>query len=388
MRDAIKLTALAAAIAIGAASLAHAGGGAYMGGRFANSGTDLAGRMQHWQLSLSMLDGAGDWLLGKGLGLYPESYAIAAPENMRPGDYRLRREDGGKHLLLTGGAQINTESGAPAAGGDMLRLSQRVRAPQGPAQLALDVRAAVPTTLVVGVCAKHLLYGDSCIGHQVGVKAAPQQWQHLKLPLQGDNPSSGDWYAPRLLMFSIGVDSPGGRVEIDRLELRDGTGASLLANGDFEHDLAHWFFTSDRSHLPWHAKNMALHVLFDQGLLGLALLATLWLGAVWRLSLGGARDHALAPAMAGAIVGFAAVGLFDSLLDVPRVAWLFYSLLLIGLTLRTSAVAGAVGQGTHSNGRVQAQAFTDSVRSGTSSANAGGRPGNLSRTRRDQVSAT
>jgi hypothetical protein len=63
---------------------------------------------------------------------------------------------------------------------------------------------------------------------------------------------------------------------------------------------------------------------------------------VWRLSLGGARDHALAPAIAGSIVGFAAVGLFDSLLDVPRVAFVFYSLLLIGLTLRASGPS-AVG---------------------------------------------
>jgi hypothetical protein len=331
---------LGLALAAGALVAAF-GGGAYMGGRFSSTGTDLAGRMQHWQRSLSMFDGAGEWLLGKGLGRYPESYAIAAPENMRPGDYRLRGEGGGRHLLLTGGAQVNTEVGAAAASGDMLRLSQRVRVPQGPVQLELDVRAAVPTTLVVGVCAKHLLYGESCIGHQVGVKPALQQWQRLQLPLQGDNPSRGDWYAPRLLMFSIGIDNPGGRVEIDRLELSDGTGASMLANGDFEGELAHWFFTSDRSHLPWHAKNMALHVLFDQGLLGLALLATLWLGAVWRLSLGGARDHTLAPTMAGAIVGFAAVGLFDSLLDVPRVAFVFYSLLLIGLTFRVSVVPDA-----------------------------------------------
>ncbi|MBK7082369.1 MAG: hypothetical protein IPH55_17130 [Betaproteobacteria bacterium] len=50
----------------------------------------------------------------------------------------------------------------------------------------------------------------------------------------------------------------------------------------------------------------------------------------WRVWLGSAKAHPLAPSLAGAVAGFVVVGLFDSLLDVPRVAWQFCMLLCIG----------------------------------------------------------
>ena len=43
--------------------------------------------------------------------------------------------------------------------------------------------------------------------------------------------------------------------------------------------------------------------------------------------------HPLAPAIAGSLAGFVMVGLFDSLVDVPRDAFVFYFLLLQALTL-------------------------------------------------------
>jgi len=39
----------------------------------------------------------------------------------------------------------------------------------------------------------------------------------------------------------------------------------------------------------------------------------------------------LSPAIAGSLLGFAVVGLFDSLLDVPRLAALYYLLVLVAL---------------------------------------------------------
>jgi hypothetical protein len=310
-------------------------GGAYMGNRFSSTTDDFAGRLQHWQLSLYMLRGTDELLLGKGLGRYVDSYAIAAPENLQPGDYRVVQEGDNVYLKLAAGGQLPGDSAKPmAAGGDMLRFSQRVRLPAGPPQLELDVRTPGPAKLVVGVCTKHLLYMDRCLGRQVGVKPGSGDWQRLTLQLQGEALTRGAWYAPMLVVFTIGVDTPGGQVEIDNLRLVDSDGRNLLTNGDFAEDTAHWFFTSDRAHLPWHAKNLALHVVFDQGLAGLMLLAALGAGALWRLTLGNARAHALAPGLAGALVGFAAVGLFDSLLDIPRVAFVFYLMLLIGLALR------------------------------------------------------
>ena len=41
-----------------------------------------------------------------------------------------------------------------------------------------------------------------------------------------------------------------------------------------------------------------------------------------------------------ALAGFLIVGMFDSLLDVPRVAFLFYLLLVWGLALRDRTLLG------------------------------------------------
>jgi len=52
----------------------------------------------------------------------------------------------------------------------------------------------------------------------------------------------------------------------------------------------------------------------------------------WRLVVA-ARRWPFAPALASALIGFLLVGLFDSLLDVPRVAFVFYFLLFLVLLL-------------------------------------------------------
>ena len=131
------------------------------------------------------------------------------------------------------------------------------------------------------------------------------------------------------------------KLEITDLQLSDGRSRALLANGDFAGEMAHWFFSSDRYHLPWHIKNLPLHLLFDQGLLGLLLFGALLLVAMLRLCFGRGREHVLAPALAASLIGFLAVGLFDSLIDAPRMAFMFYAVLLVSLGLR--ALPGAVG---------------------------------------------
>lgn len=313
-------------------------GGAYMGDRFATTQGDLADRIEHWRLSASMLEGTDDWLLGKGLGRYVDSYAIVAPEKLRPGDYRLQSDERGLHVKLTGGGMLTDDRAAPMVyGGDTVRLSQRVSVPSGHPQVRFDARTSSAADVALGVCAKHLLYPAGCVAASVRVPAKPGQWQPMQADLRGDLPTRGVWYAPRLVVFAIGVSSSGGQIDVDNVSLTDSDGRELLSNGDFSGGLAQWFFTSDRSHLPWHAKNIALHVLFDQGLPGLILLSALGAGALWRVCMGNARSHVLAPSLAGALVGFAVVGLFDSLLDVPRVAFVWYSLLLAMLTLPATA---------------------------------------------------
>ena len=69
-----------------------------------------------------------------------------------------------------------------------------------------------------------------------------------------------------------------------------------------------------------------------RGSVGLVLFSLLTICALWRLNLGKARQHELAPYLSAAIIGFLVVGIFDSLTDVPRLALLYYLLLLYSLS--------------------------------------------------------
>ena len=309
-------------------------GGAYMGSRMSTISQDLEGRANHWRQAFQALKTWDDWLLGKGAGRFPASRLLVGADEARPGDYRLIEGEGNPYVVLAGGRQ-------EAGWGDMLRFSQRIPGPIGPVTVALDVRSERAAVVHLEVCEKHLLYGAGCLGKDVAVAAQPGQWQAISTVLNGDELSGGAWYAPRMTAFAIGSASQGGRFDVDNLVLKDAQGRALLMNGDFSRGLAHWFFTSDRSHLPWHVKNLFLHVLFEQGGVALVLLSALIAGSLWRLTAGSARDHPLAPATAAALVGFVLVGAFDSLVDVPRIAFLFYVLLLSGLGLRVSPVSGA-----------------------------------------------
>ena len=101
-------------------------GGAYMGDRFATSQSDLTGRLEHWRLSASMLTGVDDWLLGKGLGRYVDNYAIAAPESLRPGDYRWLPDAAGG-TMLSGRAGSARAPANPASSMAMPEQASRVR---------------------------------------------------------------------------------------------------------------------------------------------------------------------------------------------------------------------------------------------------------------------
>ncbi|MBS0446990.1 MAG: hypothetical protein JSR59_13690 [Proteobacteria bacterium] len=318
----------AGAMVVAGMVVAAFGGGAYMTGRFATSSEDLDTRILHWKQIWWRLKDPVDLTFGKGLGRFMDNYALTAPTDQRPADYRLHADGDRPYMRLIAGTHVN-------GWGEILRVSQRVTPPIGPAVVQFDVRADGPVTLHFEVCQKHLLYDMGCLTKRLPVVAKPGEWQTIHTRLDGEPLSRGAWYAPRLVTFAMATESSDHPADLDNVSLVGADGRNLLVNGDFSDGMARWFFSSDRYHMPWHAKNLAFAVLFDQGLVGLTLFAVLVAGALWRVALGHARGHPLAPGIAGAIVGFVAVGAFDSLVDVPRVAFVFYLLVLLGLTLRT-----------------------------------------------------
>lgn len=332
-----KRALLVAGLLLVMAVVAALGGGSYLRDRVASWKEDGQLRLTHWRDGLRLLHGPEQWLLGKGAGRFVTSNLYEGPLHYRMGDYRLGIEGDEAFLALTAGQHI-------LGHGEQFRVSQRIAQPvPGPLTITLLARTAKDAALEMQVCEKNLIYPETCFTQ--GITMTPQRaegepadsagaWQTYRLRLGPVPELGGDWWAPRFVTFSMTLNTRGARVDLGRIAMQDAQGQQLLVNGDFNREMARWFSSSDRHHLPWHIKNAALHVLFEQGLVGLAVGLSAFVLVLARLSFGRGRDHPLAPAFVAALIGFATVGAFDSLLDAPRIGFVFFMLLLVGLGLR------------------------------------------------------
>jgi len=322
-----QASVLAGMVALAAVVGAFAGG-SYMEGRVSEAGENSVEREAHWRAALDLLHGT-DWLLGKGLGRYWAEQMMSPRDEDQTGDYRwLPAGPGHKGaVVLSSGRHI-------LGAGEELKLSQRIALPgPGAARLKFDVLAGEEVRIDASICNKHLLYDTDCLARYQPVAARPGVWQSVETTLAGNHPTAGPWFAPRLTVFSIALGSNARKVELRGLRLVDGTGRELLRNGDFADGMARWYFTSDRYHLPWHAKNLAVHLLFEQGLLGLAAFLLASLVALWRVTFGAAAGHPAAAMLAAGLVALGVVGAVDSVLDMPRVAFLAYLFVALALVL-------------------------------------------------------
>lgn len=316
-----------AALVMGAVAI-FAGGG-YMGGRFSTTRSDLDSRIAHWTDGVSRLKDAQQWLFGKGLGRFPATSLYESPDAALPGAYHLNHRDGETFLSLSG-PRIKY-----LGFGELMRVSQRVDVqPNAHYVLTIEARSASPLALHIEMCEKQLLYNAGCAFAQPVVPPGLSTWKTLVVHLDTRHLGTSAWYLPKPVFFAIAVANPGSAVEIRNLRMVGPRGVEVLANGDFSDRMAHWFSSSDKFHLPWHIKNLALDLLFDQGAVGLVLFILLVGGALVRTALGRAQRHPDAPYVAAGLVGYIVVGAFDSLLDVPRVAFLFYLVVMLGLMLR------------------------------------------------------
>jgi hypothetical protein len=168
------------------------------------------------------------------------------------------------------------------------------------------------------------------------------QWHRLSRQFASAEVGKAAWWARPPVELFLYKPGSGGVVEVDNLRLVDADGRDLLCNGDFRSGGDCWFFKT-HSHLPWHIKNVWVHVLFEMGWLGLIGFVGLSLLAFRRLARAAWGGHRLAWTWLASLAGLLTVGLFDSLLDAPRLATLLVALLLLGAGYewRASARGGA-----------------------------------------------
>ena len=217
-------------------------------------------------------------------------------------------------------------------------LTQRVPLlPGGTYRVGLVLQAEIATDLFVSVCEQHLLYARRC--QEALVRVLPREGapQSLAVDLRGPPLSAGDWYAPRLGVFALSVARAGTSVVVSSVALSAPDGSELLANRSFANGLARWFPAAEHYFLPWHIDSLWLELLIERGLLGALVFAGTFGWALRRLCSARAMTVRAAPFLAASLSGGLIVGLVSSVMDTPRVAFLFCLLALFALALTEPA---------------------------------------------------
>lgn len=297
-----------------------------MESRFAEVSRDFSTRSGHWREAVSVMDNKPlTPLIGMGFGRFPETFFWTKGVD-EVGTYRFEHEDGSTYLAMRSGKD--------------LRYGQRVELPAYQTYtLTFDARPhAQDLKLRLRICRRHIIepldWNGQCVVFLPDMHNKQDQWQHLSWTFNMGSLGDGAQWGRASLMLELSnlreyvyATRPATRVDIDNLRLTDGAGNEYLRNGDFERAWQGWFPYFDFSHLPWHAKNLWVGIYFDQGMLGVAAFAALVLAGLWRsLRLLRAGD-AFAGTLLAALSGFLTVGLFGTLIDVPRIMLLFYLIL-------------------------------------------------------------
>jgi hypothetical protein len=286
--------------------------------RLSTIGRDSIIRFDHWEDALDILKRTGASTWGEGLGSFPASYFRHSHARTRPATYSFRKEGGNEFLRL--------------GSGETLYFEQVVKVkPDRKYSLSLDLRStSTRAALTVPVCEKALLYSYRCDWMTVRVTTPAGEWGHYKVPVSTKGFGPPGSLFPRPVKLSMFNGRRGTMVDVDNVSLTDASGRSLVVNGNFSDGMSHWFFSTD-SHLAWHAKDLFIHVWFEQGWVGLIIFLLLVTYAVSRALKWGWHRDALGVALFASLSAFLVVGVIDSLIDETRIGFLFFLLLEVGL---------------------------------------------------------
>jgi hypothetical protein len=310
----------------------------YMNNRVEDAQSDMNVRMTHWRSVIEMTDSG--WkarVFGMGLGRFPETYFWQNSKQDFPGMYRIVDGKSGPYLRLEG-------SKYQQGGGEFLRYGQRIGIePYQTYTLQFDARTTFANMYLLGeLCEKYLLYVKACFEAKPGLNP-DGNWHHYKVEMRSGSIGSEPWYERPTVQFSLANEQNGDFLDVKNVRLGDENGRNLIHNGDFLHGTDHWYFSSDHYHLPWHAKNLGLDLFFDQGLFGLISFCLLFLYALARQAKVALSGDRLAATRFASLAGFLMVGLFDSILDFPRLSLLFYLMLFIALSRPANRMKSASG---------------------------------------------
>ncbi|HEX3574653.1 MAG TPA: hypothetical protein VHU42_08645 [Rhodopila sp.] len=301
------------------AALALAASDTGMRNRFAASAADLVTRESNWQAGLAVRDsGMLADLFGMGLGTYQRAMLMRSPVN-RPSDIVVRQDGEGPYVSM----RVETP----------FFLGQKITVPAaGTLHFTVRARSADDgATLNALLCDKVLLYSDNCRGIGIPLKSK-DTWQTAAIDLPVAGLGRGWGWFHRLVELSVFGSPAGHHIDLRDVRLVDDAGQTAVANGGFTHGLDRWIFTDD-NHVSWRMLNEYLMLWFETG--GVGVLAFLALsGAAMAGGMRAAGQGAVTgAAVAGSVASFLISGLFDNVLEAPRLATLFFLVCLCGQML-------------------------------------------------------
>ncbi len=261
-------------------------------------------------------------VFGVGVGSFPRAYFWADPGSSRPASFAYLREGGNRFLRL--------------GSGNPLYVLQRIRpSPAQDHRLRLSLRAtAANAGLNVLVCEKSLLYSARCVSKTIGATKSRDAWQNHEAAFTLDNFGASG----RPVFLALYNSRDGTVVDIDRVSFMASDGVELIANGDFSGGSDRWFFVSD-DHYSWYTNSLWVHVLFEQGWLGLLLLGLLVLLVLRALARTAWRGDSTSWVLLSSLAAGLTVAATDSILSAPRIALLLFLLLFVSLLHTSSSVA-------------------------------------------------
>lgn len=308
---------LAGGVAVVIAGIATA---TFLQQRFAQTDADAQTRFSHWFMSVGLLrDNLSERLFGAGLGTFPERYFYANFDSAL-GIYRYQTEGENHYLSLN-------------SGGTLYMAQSVAVSPYTAYTLELDLRSNDKTgSLNVSICEKKLFNSHLC--QWLSAPVTPGiGWQHQKIEFSSGAVGQGSWWLRRPVQLSLYNPQEKGVVDVDNIRLAESNSVNLISNGDFAKGGDYWFFKSG-NHLPWHTKSMWVHLLFEQGLMGIAIFLVLTVISLRNLMRGTWAGEPGSTVWLASLAGLLTIGVEDSLFDAPRLAMLLVLVLLVGVSHR------------------------------------------------------
>ena len=252
-------------------------------------------------------------IFGMGLGTFPKAYA----QRHRLARYSFDGSSERRYLTLNSGDNLYIGQTIDAQPNTGYRLTFRYR--------TKDARAR----LTVAICEKWLLHSQNCSWNSYHLPPSGGRWVQHKAAVRINNTgrtrvrNGFGFKQPVWLTLHTGGVRVG--LSLDDIRFVAPNGRNLIKNGNFRDTNDHWFWAVD-NHLPWHTKNMAVNVLFDQGWLG--LVGVILLFALGLVSLARAMwaGYSVPIPLAGAMIGYLIIAVVVSPFDQPRLTMLFYLL--------------------------------------------------------------